>query len=150
VIRPAMFRAHPIRYIMMVVVFVAGIVLGLGAKPMESVPNWLSWPGYILAVIVLITWCHWWVTSHLSRKLRVTNKRTIHRVGLLSRSTSEVMHHHIRNIKIDQTFFDRIMNVGRIRIDSSAGGDEDGIEIEMFDVPHPHVLKSMIDQYRRM
>ena len=151
IIRPAMFRAHPFRYLIIVLFFLGGLFLGIASPSMEKLWNWLSWPGFIIATIALGVWCQWWFVSHLSRKLTITNKRTIHRLGFFSRSTSEVMHHHIRNIKIDQSLPERIFKTGRLRIDSSAGGDDEGgIEIEMFDVPQPHQLKAMIDEYRPM
>jgi len=149
IVRPSMFRAHPLRYSMVVLLFLGAVIVSIMAKaaPQHVAGGWF-WPAIIVGLLVLGYWTWWWVDVHLSMKLRITSKRTIHRIGLFSRNTSEVLHRDIRNIRIDQNFFQRIFSVGRLRIDSAAGGGDTEIEIEMADVPKPHDLKSMIDRYR--
>lgn len=144
-IRPAWVRSRPLRFAGVVVLAALGLVLGLIhlADP-QAVPAWAA----VIAVIVLLgsggmlAW--WWVQS-LSAALEVTNKRTVARRGLLSRSTSEVLHDNIRNVQIRQTFWQRVWGVGSIGISSSG---QDGIEIEMDRVPTPQKLQQVIDLYR--
>ena len=61
--------------------------------------------------------------------------------------TSEVLHDHVRNVEIRQSFLQRITKVGSLGISSSG---QDGIEIEVRDMPKPYELKSLIDAYRNM
>ena len=65
----------------------------------------------------------------------------------MRRHTSEVLHDHVRNIEIRQSFLQRITNVGYLGISSSG---QDGIEIEIKDLPKPYELKALIDKYRNL
>lgn len=99
---------------------------------------------------VLVAWLPlliWWLITTVGVSLEITNKRTIEHRGLLSRSTSEVLHDHVRNIQIDQSLLDRIVRVGDIGISSSG---QDGIEISVKQVPSPQRVKEVIDLYRPM
>lgn len=100
--------------------------------------------GAVLAWLPLLVW---WLIATVGVSLEITNKRTIEHRGLLSRSTSEVLHDHVRNIQIDQTLLDRILGVGNIGISSSG---QDGIEIAVKQVPLPGRVKEVIDLYRPM
>ena len=85
--------------------------------------------------------------QHLGESLTITNKRTTRRVGLFSKDTTEVLHDHVRNIQVYQSFWNRMFNVGRIGI-SSAG--QSTIEIVAEAVPRPNEVKKVIDCYRPM
>mgnify|MGYP006293402349 CR=1 FL=1 len=147
VIRPAMFRAHPMGYVGLLIVAIAGLVVTIAAAVRDGWPNWLVWVGLAMLLGMAVTWVVWWVTAVYATKLEITNKRTIFTKGVLSSNSSEVLHHHIRNIRIDQTFVDRIFAVGRVRFDTSAGGGQT-TEIDMKDVPNPNDLKEFVDEYR--
>ncbi|MCK4872256.1 MAG: PH domain-containing protein [Phycisphaerales bacterium] len=136
-VKPAMFRAHPLLGLIATVIFIAGIV---GA---------IYWEGYwplIISALAAGFFFGWWVKKQTVR-LRITNKRSILQRGLLSKSTSEVLHDHVRNIQTDQTMLGRVFRVGSVGI-SSAG--QDGIEILVDDLPNPVKLRSIIDAYRPM
>ena len=92
-------------------------------------------------------WVVWYVTAHLWVKLTISNKRTIRHEGIIRRHTSEVLHDHVRNVAIKQSFLQRMLNVGYIGISSSG---QDGIEIEVRDIPRPYAVKALIDEYREM
>lgn len=63
----------------------------------------------------------------------------------LHKKMTEVLHEHIRNIQVAQTFGQRHFGVGTLAI-SSAG--QAGVEIEISGVPHPEQIQAMIDKYR--
>ena len=69
----------------------------------------------------------------------------IDREGLLSKNTSEIMIKDIRQVVVQQTFVDRLFNVGTISFSSSAG---DGVEVSMEHVAKPAHVKRVIDMYR--
>jgi len=85
--------------------------------------------------------------KHLGQRIEITNKRTLYRTGFLSKSTSEVLHDHVRNITIDQGFINRMFRVGQLGIASSG---QEGIEIEAHCIPNPDEIKRIIDLYRPM
>lgn len=106
---------------------------------------WRAHPFLTVFTLGIATFILW--VRHLGERITVTNKRCIWRRGFLSKSTSEVLHDHVRNIQIDQSFLNRVFNVGQVGI-SSAG--QDGVEIQAFAIPRPMEVKKTIDHYRPM
>jgi hypothetical protein len=141
-IRPAMFRARPILFgaeALVVVIGLGGVVWGLAQDLV-----WAWGGGIVVFLIGAVPLLVWWV-DRLGASLRITNKRTVQRVGLLRRSTSEVVHDNIRNLQIDQSLWQRIWGVGRIGISSSG---QDGVEIVVDNLPNPDKIRRVIDLYR--
>lgn len=142
-IRPAVVRAHPFTMLglwSLILLSLIGLVyLGL-------VKNSTAWgvASAVVLVIVLIVMAVWKLVS-LAETLEITNKRSILRRGIFSRSTTEVVHNDIRNFQISQTFIQRILRVGTIGI-SSAG--QDAVEIVMHDAARPDEVRRIIDLYR--
>ncbi len=117
---PAMFRNHPIYFILCVLLIAA---FGLG----------------------LILLLGWWIQA-LGTTLTVTNEQTTLRKGILSKHTNDVFHSNVRNIQVRQSALQRIFNVGWLGI-SSAG--QSGLEIEINGIPNPDQVKEIIDQHRK-
>jgi hypothetical protein len=144
-VRPSFFRAKPIRVLLL-------LVMPLIAA---AVAVWLVEEGggfgrgaLVLGIAAAVCWVPmsvWWFIATRSKGLEITNKRTIERRGLLSKSTDEVLHDHVRNVKVDQTFYQRVVRIGRIGIASSGSDDT---EIIMEDLPDPQKLRDIIDLYR--
>lgn len=152
IVRQAMFRAHPFWYTLMALVFLGGIVLAVSAKTTAALANapWLSWVGLGMIAVGGLWWLIWWAAPHRWIKLTITNKRTIRQEGIIVRRTSEVLHDHIRNVKIEQSFLQRLLGVGSISIDSAGGSETQLVEIEMKHIAHPYRVKQILDRYRRM
>jgi len=149
-LRPSVLRGSPFRCAALFLLPILGPVLLyllLGQLGTDNRAR-ISW--WAFAVVAAISWgwlLIWWAGKALSRSCTLTNKRTIEHRGIVRRATSEVLHDHVRNIRVDQSVLDRILNVGRVGISSSG---QDGIEIEMEDLPDPARLKRIIDAYRPM
>jgi membrane protein YdbS with pleckstrin-like domain len=116
---PSMFRNQPVWFVICCILSLVGVGL----------------------VIFFI----WWLKCK-GTTLTVTNDRTRLRKGILSKSVTEVWHEDIRNVQLDQTFFQRIFDVGTIGI-SSAG--QSGLEISVSGMPNPDYVKELIDKNRR-
>ena len=148
-----MLRAHPVRALIITILILGGAVLAiwLGTlKEPEWVVNahkWLVYGSLVFTLVGLIWLAKWWVRAHMWVKLEISNKRVIRHEGIITRKTSEVLHDHVRNVEIRQSFFQRLFGVGYVGI-SSAG--QDGIEIEVFDIPDPDGVRTLIDKYREM
>jgi len=147
VLRPAMGRAHPFQFGLMIVLGLGGIVLAIMSRAGESVPPWALWPGLMLLAVSIIWWIGWWCATRLWLKLTVSNKRTIRQEGIIQRHTTEVLHDHVRSVDIQQSLTQRIFNVGTVGIDSAG---QDDVEIVMRNIPRPYEVKKIIDQYRKM
>ena len=147
VVHPAMFRAHPARYLLLVLVFVGGVTALLTGLVQAERYGWLRYPGLAATLGGAGWWLWWWFFSTVCIKLEITNKRSIRQEGFIRRTTTEVLHDHVRSVDIAQGFVQRVFNVGYIGIDSAG---QDGIEIEIRDIPRPYDVKAIIDRYRRM
>jgi membrane protein YdbS with pleckstrin-like domain len=142
-IRPSLWRGHPFLSTLLLVGPIAGLIalpiLGFWALPVSFA---------VAGGIALVCWFVlfvWWLRYSVAQSLWISNKRVVERRGLLSRSLNEVLHDHVRNIQVKQSFVQRVFGIGSIGI-SSAG--QDGIEISMKNLPNPDDIKRTIDLYR--
>ena len=153
-IHPAMFRARPIKYLLLIVMIIVGLVgMIYFGVPTEgsAVDKWwrpitliLSVVFGVLVITSLGTFVHWFVNVRF-QSLTITDERSIWSRGVFDRETSEVQHDDVRNIQVKQSFLDRILGVGRIAI-SSAGQDE--MEIDIRDVPDPDQVAETVRTYQ--
>jgi phage FluMu protein Com len=143
-VRPEMFRARPMVFSVLFLALVGGI--GGAVVGGYNGNAGLLWVSVVVALVAFGFFAVWKIRN-LGSSLEITNKRTIERVGLFSRFTSEILHEDVRNVQITQSFAERIMGVGRIGI-SSAG--QDGLEISVKDIRDPDKIRELIDQYRPM
>jgi len=116
--RPAMFKNNPISWVFCGVLCLVGI-------------------GFI---VLLYEWFRCKYT-----RFTVTDKRIVLRTGCFSRSTSEVRHKDVRNIRVMQGFFDRLFDVGKLTV-SSAGTS--GVEISVSGIPSPNQAADLIRQHQ--
>ena len=115
---PSMFRNNP-------VMFVVCILLSL----------------VVIGLIILLVWylrCY-------GTRLTITNKRTKLRTGILSKQINEVYHRDVRNVRLSQTFLQRIFDVGSLEISSAGQAD---VEIAVSGMPSPEKMKAIIDENR--
>lgn len=141
-VRPSLPRSKPFVFTIAAVAPLAlSVILWITISEANRPTLWLI----ALPLVVWLVLFVWAMIVRVSTSLEVTNKRTVHHEGLFSRATSEVLHDHVRNIEIDQSFVDRIFRVGRIGISSSG---QDGIEVQCDHIPNPRRLKEIIDLYR--
>lgn len=144
-VRPAIFKAYPFRAFALLVFPLVVFILLWTLTSMNVWGQGVLITTGVLIVVCWAAWLVWWIRLRWTCSLYITNKRTIERRGLLSRSSDEVLHDHVRNVNIEQSFFERVFNVGSVGI-SSAG--HSGTEIEVDKIPCPDKVKEIIDAYR--
>lgn len=146
VARPALVRGHPIASLASSATTLGGAGFLVLALTTDSIPRWMWWFG-LVGLLVGLGWMTWiFVLGHRWDRLRITSRRTIDERGIVMRSTSEVLHQHVRNIRITQSFWQRIVGIGDLEIDSAAG---DGVaDIRIRNVPDPDGIKRIIDAAR--
>ncbi len=115
---PSMFRNQPVWFVLTCILCLVGVGL----------------------IIFLV----WWIKCK-GTTLTVTSDRTSLRKGILSKSITEVWHKDVRNVQLNQTFFQRIFDVGTLGISSSG---QSGIEIAVSGMPDPDGVKDLIDKHR--
>ncbi|MFO0830028.1 MAG: PH domain-containing protein [Phycisphaerales bacterium] len=155
VVRPALFRGHPLAYGGLVALAFVGLV-GSVLPLFLGVTAFASLGGVAVFIAAGIGFLKLFVFSHRWYRLRVTDRRTIDERGIVTRRHSEVLHDHAVNIRIQQNVWQRIMNLGDFEIESAAGGAIDpesgartSTEIAIRDIPDPYGVKALIDRYRR-
>ncbi len=145
-VHPAMFRKHPVRSIVLFVVLALGLfavvfgAMGQTILPWTVSPVLLLASGAVIAGIAAVYWLVWWLQTRFTT-LKITNRRTVLRRGLLARETSEVRHRDVRNLQVNQTTLERLLGVGDVAI-SSAGQDE--LEISVQGIPNPEKVASIV------
>ncbi|BFM08619.1 PH domain-containing protein [Halioxenophilus aromaticivorans] len=110
---PAMFKAHPFGFILAVVLI----------------------PVVVGAVILLI-----WYLKNRSTVVEVDEKDLVLVQGFLSKDRTEISLDNIRSIKVHQSVFDRIFNVGKISVFTA--GDEPEVKVE--GLPDPDRLRKLV------
>ncbi len=137
----SMFRNHPFRFLLLIALVIGGIV-GLCMLTPQTVGKILLWTAIGCGLFFLF---FWWLKC-LGETLIVTDQRVTMRKGILAKNTNDLYHTDIRNVRVKQSFWQRVLGVGKISI-SSAGTD--GMEIVMSGLPKPAKIKAIIDGHRR-
>lgn len=109
--------------------------------------NWLVQVSMAFLCLVLVG-IYFYVKEYLrcrATRLIVTNRRTILQSGILSRNTNEVRHSDIRNVLVEQGFFQRMFGVGTLELSSAGQSD---VEICVKGIPDPQGVAEMIRKHR--
>lgn len=97
---------------------------------------------FLLACVLLLLVL---VSTYFSVSLIITEQRITLKKGLLSRSTNDLYHTNISNIRISQNLIERILDVGTIEIATAATS---GYEITVEGIPDPRKIKNLIEQHK--
>jgi hypothetical protein len=155
-VHPVVFRSHPLGAIaVFLLVASAGYGLwlsfadrpaGEGGEQQATTPSmdWLLW-GSTAGLIVVLLMFGYWIISSFATTLTVTDSRTLLQQGIIRRNTSEVQHDDVRNIKLDQSIWQRLLGVGKISISSSG---QDAMEIVADNLPRPAGIVAMIRDHQ--
>ena len=110
-------------------------------RPILFILSLLAIALYGLGIIILIIW----YIKVKAVRLTVTNQRIEVKRGILRKNTTEIHMSDVRNIRTNQSFFQRIFGVGKIIISSAATG---GVEIKVKGIKSPEKVKKMIRENR--
>ena len=143
VVHPAMFRNHPLQFLLLAAMLLVGVAGAVGAIVWETglnvngeellTPYMTAIISGVLALIALGFFGAWWIRVIMTT-LTVTSERTQLRKGIIARETSEVRHADVRNLQVDQNVVQRILGVGDLAISSSG---QDDLEIVIKAIPDP-------------
>ncbi|MBX3402205.1 MAG: PH domain-containing protein [Phycisphaeraceae bacterium] len=142
-VHSAMVRARPIAGLGLLVTLAVGLV-GAGVS-MATMPLLAAVFGAV-ALAGVVWFCVWKVRA-MTTRLIITTKRTTLRRGILSKTTREVLHDRVQDVKVEQSFLQRMLGVGTLSLSSSS---DEGFEIVMADVPDVIRVRDAIDAYRDM
>ncbi len=158
-VHPVVFRARPLGSLIVLTVAVAAIyglwvslTMDGSVKEPEQLEStalasidWLLWVS-VAGLVFAAGLVGYWYALSFSTTLTVTDSRTIFQEGIIRRDTSEVQHDDVRNIQIDQSIFQRLLQIGEIGISSSG---QDDLEIVASRIPSPSAIVDTIRQNQR-
>lgn len=109
--------------------------------------NWFVHALMILLCFVVVGVFFYMVEWLVCRgtRLVVTNRRTTLSRGILDRQTSEVRHSDVRNVRVGQSFVQRMFRVGTIEISSAGQAD---VEIAVKGIADPQSIAKLIREQR--
>jgi hypothetical protein len=136
----APFRRFPLRWLVYVVVAaasVAGIVTGV-------VQAWPILTIFSAAVLALTAFraVAWWLRTR-STLLRITTAKFILENGFLSKETVEVPRTDVVDLRVNQSMWGRLVNVGDILIQARNGTESNRV-IRLLAVPDPEGVARLI------
>ncbi len=141
---PAMFRNHPLGFVLMlllILVPVVALVMFRGEiAQMGDFP-----PAMLLGATALgfLIFLYWFVKTRATR-LRITGDEVHLEEGLLSKHHVDLHVSQIRAVRVYQGFLDRVFRVGRIEVYTT--GDEP--EFTANGMPNPHWLREHVRNRR--
>jgi membrane protein YdbS with pleckstrin-like domain/phage FluMu protein Com len=143
-VHPAMVRAHPLAGAGLLLALAVGIV-GTGVSMATAlIPAAIAFG--VLALFGVI-WFIVWKIKSWTTTLIITTKRTTLRRGIFSRYQREVLHDRVQDVQVTQSFLDRMLGVGALGLSTSS---DEGVEINVVDVPNVLHVRKVIDAYRDM
>lgn len=127
---PPIFRNNPVLFIICVAgLILAGILVG-------EIPQLIL----LVGAACILVWLYLFVISRTHR-LVITDNEVRYEEGILAKKRSELGLRSVRSVRIDQTFFQRILGVATVEF-YSAG---DVPEISVKGLPNPHRIRDLVD-----
>jgi uncharacterized membrane protein YdbT with pleckstrin-like domain len=137
---PAMFRNHPLGYLMILILIIAPVVaLVLFRDQMADMGDFP--PAMLLAVsgLGMVILLYWFLKTRATR-LRITGDQVHLEQGLLSKKHIDLHVGQIRAVRVFQGLLDRIFRVGRIEIFTTG----DTSEFVVDGMPRPHQVRDHV------
>ena len=112
----------------------------------EGHPSWRSVlqfyvAGVVLALVLLVGFL-----KRIATRYVITTERLHIRRGILSKATQETRIQRVQNVNTDQSFFERLMQVGTVDFDT-AGSDDS--EFRFVGVADPRDVVRAVDRAQR-
>lgn len=123
--------------IMLIMAAVGSALFGLADVPLIVI-------GAVLLLGSALFFVYHWIQS-ISTTIKVTTERTIVIRGIVSKSTNEVQHDDVRNIRSDRNLLERMFNYGDLALSSSG---QDDMEIIIEDIPDPQGVIDLVRRYQ--
>ena len=142
-LRPSMWRNDPIRFILLWLLMIICVPVSL--VMFSRGPHELALLSWVLLLFWPALYVWWWLVC-LNTRLEITTSRSILRKGILSKSTSEISHSDVRYINCKQSFFQRLLKVGKVGISSAA---QSNIELEISGIKAPQEVAAKIRELRK-
>jgi len=109
---------------------------------------WYSFKAW--AALILLFWCIIGIVIFVQMMIRkrtteigVTSSRFVEKTGLFTLKTNEIALHNIEGVRLEQTFWGRVLGYGHLRIEGT------GIDaVEMPDIADPVAFRAALESAR--
>jgi uncharacterized membrane protein YdbT with pleckstrin-like domain len=141
-------KAYVFQYVLIVVLLVLSLYFLDYGDPSSNLfilykfINLASYPVMIIALIMLIRLEY----RIFSRRYGLTNERVIYSRGIFTEAFRSASYRYITDIVFQQSFFDKIMNTGSLKIDTAG---TDNYEIRFRKVNKPIEIKKKINDMQQ-
>ncbi len=115
-------------YFLVVLVIVAAVVVHVEYLMPQGQVAWL--PGVAVLLLILPIRRH---IRRQSMKVTITGDKLRYEAGLLSKTTRNIQLSKVQDVRVDQSFGQRILGVGDISIETS--GESSRLEVDNIDRP---------------
>ena len=132
VIRPSMKQVKA-RYVLALLVIAAAVFVHVEFLMPREDPPWVHqpWLPAIAALILIVP-----IRRHIQRqsiKMTITGDKLRYEAGLLSKTTRNIQLSKVQDVRVDQSFGQRMMGVGDLSIETS--GESSRLEMDNVDQP---------------
>jgi uncharacterized membrane protein YdbT with pleckstrin-like domain len=114
---------HWLIYGRALLLFLAAVVALVLSQRDDAVETPALWVGLALLVLAILAFLRAWLTR-VSTEIVVTDRRVIHKRGLVSRHTEEMNVSKVETVDVDQGVGGRIFGYGTLIIRGTGGGWE--------------------------
>lgn len=135
-------------YLIALIVILVGVVVSLSAFEIIKIGLTIPKDYSIYTIIIPVIGIVFILIVGLFRKVDtyyITNFRIIERRGIFNIKEDSINWEKVSNYSLNQSFIDRIFNIGTIRL-YSMGGIEEEAEVTIKKAPNIHKIKALLDK----
>lgn len=96
---------------------------------------------FLIGIPILIVWR----LVNGSTRLMIDDSAVTLKTGFFSKQVNQVLIRDVKNIRVDQSLWQRLVGIGTVDISSSG---QSGVEIHAVGFPLPYEIKRLIDAQR--
>lgn len=135
-------------YLIALIVILVGVIVSLSAFEIIKIGLTIPKDYSIYTIIIPFIGIVFILIIGLFRKVDtyyITNFRIIERRGIFNIKEDSINWEKVSNYSLNQSFIDRIFNIGTIRL-YSMGGIEEEAEVTIKKAPNIHKIKALLDK----
>lgn len=135
-------------YLIALVIIIIGVIISLSAFEIIKIGLAIPKDYSIYTIIIPFIGIVFILIVGLFRKVDtyyITNFRIIERRGIFNIKEDSINWEKVSNYSLNQSFIDRIFNIGTIRL-YSMGGIEEEAEVTIKKAPNIHKIKALLDK----
>lgn len=135
-------------YLLALIIILIGVIISLSAFEIIKIGLTIPKDYSIYTVVMPFIGIIFIIIAGLFRRVDtyyITNFRIVERRGIFNIKEDSINWEKVSNYSLNQSFIDRIFNIGTIRL-YSMGGIEEEAEVTIKKAPNIHKIKALLDK----